>query len=280
MGRKRSRDPTVGGREVAHSLSQLRSPISLYGGGHEGRRKRRKRRTQVVLPIWTRTWPGASTDRAKSAHVAMLGKFVDGRESWQLGPAWQRWRTENAVSGPRISERKRNERERGDWPVGPTCRRNPLDSRSARGVGQGDSQVGRSDGDSGPGEVLPFVFIFSIFFSSFLNSNVVSSLNSNLWQFYPQIILRHKSTNLEIYIYYLYFYILSLFLLTPFCQFLFSNPKFQFSVQPKSQSIVIFLLVLLLLLNAQTKIQYDAWFICVLVKNYSLLNMISHMSQR
>jgi hypothetical protein len=47
-------------------------------------------------------------------------------------------------------------------------------------VGQGDSQVGRSDGDSGPGEVLPFVFIFSIFFSSFLNSNVVSSLNSNL----------------------------------------------------------------------------------------------------
>jgi hypothetical protein len=63
------------------SLSQLRSPISLYGGGRKGRRKRRKRRTKVVLPIWTRTWPGASMDRAKSAHAAMFGEFIDGRES-------------------------------------------------------------------------------------------------------------------------------------------------------------------------------------------------------
>jgi cell division protein FtsW (lipid II flippase) len=38
---------------------------------------------------------------------------------------------------------------------------------------------------------------------------------------------------------------------------------------------------LLLLFNAQTKLQYDAWifFFCVLVKNYSLLIMLSHMPQ-
>jgi hypothetical protein len=42
----------------------------------------------------------------------------------------------------------------------------------------------------------------------------------------------------------------------------------------------MFLLVLLLLLfNAQTKLQYDVWLVCVLVRNYSLLNMFSHKSQ-
>jgi hypothetical protein len=39
-GRKRSRDSTVGGHEVALSFSQLHILISLYGGDRECRRKR------------------------------------------------------------------------------------------------------------------------------------------------------------------------------------------------------------------------------------------------
>jgi hypothetical protein len=57
--------------------------------------------------------------------------------------------------------------------------------------------------------------------------------------------------------------------------FLFSYSKFPCRVQSKSQIIIIFLLILLLLLlNAQpNKPQHDAWFIYVLLENYSLLNM-------
>jgi hypothetical protein len=31
-----------------------------------------------VLPIWTRMWPGASMNCAKSAHAAIVGGFVEG----------------------------------------------------------------------------------------------------------------------------------------------------------------------------------------------------------
>ena len=43
---------------------------------------------------------------------------------------------------------------------------------------------------------------------------------------------------------------------------------------------MFFLLVSpLYLINAQTKLQHDAWLFFVLVKNYSLLIRFSHMSQ-
>jgi hypothetical protein len=128
---------------------------------------------------------------------------------------------------------------------------------------------------------LPFLFIFLIF-SSFPNSNLNPSLNLNLWRIYPQMILRHKQYFFGyIFIYYYIFISFLFFFFPPFSQFLFLNSKFQFRVAPKCQIFVIFLFgLLLLLLNTQTKHQYDACFVCVLVRDYSLLNGLSHMSHK
>jgi hypothetical protein len=60
---------------------------------------------------------------------------------------------------------------------------------------------------------FPFILFFYFLFN-LSNSNLIPSLNSNLCQTYPQIILRHKKYqfgDIFIYIYCLYFYILSLF---------------------------------------------------------------------
>ena len=72
-----------------------------------------------------------------------------------------------------------------------------------------------------------------------LSSNYIAQLKVPLLDMY-------------LYIFFIFLYPFS-FSLSPFSPFLFSTPKFQFSVQHKSQISIIFLLILLLLLlNAQT----------------------------
>jgi hypothetical protein len=81
---------------------------------------------------------------------------------------------------------------------------------------------------------------------------------------------------------YIFLYILYSSPFLPFFfPFPFSYPNFNLGFNSNSQLIIIFLLILLLLLlmHKQTKLQYDAWLIYVLLKNYSLLNMVIHMSQ-
>jgi hypothetical protein len=72
------------------------------------------------------------------------------------------------------------------------------------------------------------------------------------------------------------FYILSLF----FSHFSsFSNPISNLVFLKYSSHYYYIFIHIIIILNAQTKLQYDAWLFCVLVKTHSLLIRFSHMSQ-
>jgi hypothetical protein len=90
-------------------------------------------------------------------------------------------------------------------------------------------------------------------------------------------IVKLKVPILEIYKFCLYFIYFLFFLFSPFSSF--SNPISNLVLLKSSSHYYYIFIHIIIILNAQTKLQYDAWLFCVLVKTHSLLIRFSHMSQ-